>query len=312
MRRGRPHQRPVRRDLAGEKLHVGPALRGLVAVLLQPDPALLAQHLTDAVKPALAQFAERCADVEFSKEALAASGLSLVELRPLLEDEAEALHAGVDRLANQIKAGGEVEIGSGEGISMRDLATLVADVTDDDQRPGAELLGFLGDLVAGRAIARPVEDDVEAVLGQVGRPVVEFDGDLAAEALWLGRALVELMGDLGLPGSVVENHHGATAAQLLLDEHGRRPLARPRLRGEVEFRVLLWGVERLVTGLAAHGADHKIGQRLHATLVAHRAQRLHRGRFDGAIGVVAPSGAWPVDQPVRQTSPRASTVWAWP
>jgi glutamyl-tRNA synthetase len=38
----------------------------------QPDPALLAQHLTDAVKPALAQFAERCADVEFSKEALAA------------------------------------------------------------------------------------------------------------------------------------------------------------------------------------------------------------------------------------------------
>jgi len=38
----------------------------------QPDPALLAQHLTDAVKPALAQFAARCLDVEFSKDALAA------------------------------------------------------------------------------------------------------------------------------------------------------------------------------------------------------------------------------------------------
>ncbi|NRR33971.1 glutamate--tRNA ligase [Oxalobacteraceae bacterium] len=38
----------------------------------QPDAALLAQHLTDAVKPALAQFAERCATVEWTKEALAA------------------------------------------------------------------------------------------------------------------------------------------------------------------------------------------------------------------------------------------------
>ncbi|MBJ7313877.1 glutamate--tRNA ligase [Rugamonas sp. CCM 8940] len=38
----------------------------------KPDAALLTQHLTDAVKPALAQFAERCATVEWSKEALAA------------------------------------------------------------------------------------------------------------------------------------------------------------------------------------------------------------------------------------------------
>ncbi len=38
----------------------------------QPDAALMAQHLTDAVKPALAQFAERCATVEWTKEALAA------------------------------------------------------------------------------------------------------------------------------------------------------------------------------------------------------------------------------------------------
>ena len=38
----------------------------------RPDAALLAQHLTDAVKPALAQFADRCKTVEWSKEALAA------------------------------------------------------------------------------------------------------------------------------------------------------------------------------------------------------------------------------------------------
>ena len=38
----------------------------------QPDAALMTQHFTDAVKPALAQFAERCATVEWSKEALAA------------------------------------------------------------------------------------------------------------------------------------------------------------------------------------------------------------------------------------------------
>ncbi|GGE71881.1 glutamate--tRNA ligase [Massilia psychrophila] len=38
----------------------------------QPDPALLAQHLNDVVKPALAQFAERCETVEWHRPALAA------------------------------------------------------------------------------------------------------------------------------------------------------------------------------------------------------------------------------------------------
>jgi len=38
----------------------------------QPDAALLTQHVTDAVKPALAQFAERCQTVEWNKAALAA------------------------------------------------------------------------------------------------------------------------------------------------------------------------------------------------------------------------------------------------
>jgi glutamyl-tRNA synthetase len=38
----------------------------------QPDAALLAQHLTDAVRPALGAFAERCRTVEWSKAAIAA------------------------------------------------------------------------------------------------------------------------------------------------------------------------------------------------------------------------------------------------
>jgi glutamyl-tRNA synthetase len=54
----------------------------------QPDPALLTQHLTDAVKPALVQFAERCKDVEWTraalvpviKEVLAAHGLKMPQI----------------------------------------------------------------------------------------------------------------------------------------------------------------------------------------------------------------------------------------
>jgi glutamyl-tRNA synthetase len=38
----------------------------------KPDAALLAQHVTDAVKPALAAFAARCQDVAWAREALAA------------------------------------------------------------------------------------------------------------------------------------------------------------------------------------------------------------------------------------------------
>ena len=53
-------------------------------------------------------------------------------------------------------------------------------------------------------------------------------------------------------------------------------------RAEVEFRVLLWGVERLITGLADQGADHKLGRRVHVVLPGSP----NRGRFggDGAYG----------------------------
>ena len=38
----------------------------------QPEAELVTQHITDAIKPVLAQFAERIATVEWSKEAVAA------------------------------------------------------------------------------------------------------------------------------------------------------------------------------------------------------------------------------------------------
>ena len=38
----------------------------------QPDAALAAQHITDAVKPALAQYAEQCKSVAWSRGALSA------------------------------------------------------------------------------------------------------------------------------------------------------------------------------------------------------------------------------------------------
>ena len=56
----------------------------------------------------------------------------------------------------------------------------------------------------------------------------------------------------------------------------------PARRAEVEIRILLWSVERLVTGLAAQGADHDIGRRLHVVLPGSP----NRGMFggDGAYG----------------------------
>ena len=69
------------------------------------------------------------------------------------------------------------------------------------------------------------------------------------------------------------------------------PFAAPGVQGsaadagsasEVAFRVLVWGVERLVTGLAAVGADHRVGSRIHVVLPGSP----NRGRFggDGAYG----------------------------
>ncbi len=48
-------------------------------------------------------------------------------------------------------------------------------------------------------------------------------------------------------------------------------------RAELDFRVLVWGVERLVTGLAELGAEHRLDQRVHVVLPGSP----NRGRFGG-------------------------------
>jgi fatty acid synthase len=69
------------------------------------------------------------------------------------------------------------------------------------------------------------------------------------------------------------------------------PFAAPRVAGdmseagsrfEMEMKVLLWAVERLVSGLSAIGADHDIASRLHVVLPGSP----NRGMFggDGAYG----------------------------
>src|SRR5699024_7955132 len=69
------------------------------------------------------------------------------------------------------------------------------------------------------------------------------------------------------------------------------PFAAPRVvgdlrdagaRSELQMRVLLWAVERLVAGLSAIGADHDIASRLHVVLPGSP----NRGTFggDGAYG----------------------------
>lgn len=69
------------------------------------------------------------------------------------------------------------------------------------------------------------------------------------------------------------------------------PFAAPRVQGtaadagpraETEMRVLLWSVEKLITGLAALGADTDVAARLHVVLPGSP----NRGRFggDGAYG----------------------------
>jgi len=82
-----------RLDALGAQFDGAPALQTVIAMLRerahttkelaeaailfyrQPEPAadLLAQHMTDAIKPALAQFAEACKGVEWSKAAISAA-----------------------------------------------------------------------------------------------------------------------------------------------------------------------------------------------------------------------------------------------
>ena len=96
---------------------------------------------------------------------------------------------------------------------------------------------------------------------------------------WIGSPTVETAG-----GSSTVLKEALTPTLLF-------PFAAPRVggeladagpRAELEFRVLLWSVERLISGLAAIGADHDVDTHLHVVLPGSPNRGLFGG--DGAYG----------------------------
>ena len=101
--------------------------------------------------------------------------------------------------------------------------------------------------------------DVDALVEWVGRPVVEVDAGVSTEIR------------PGLRPTLVFPFAAPSVTGTAGDAGPRR---------EIELRVLLWGVERLVTGLARLHADHRVGQRLHVVLPGSP----NRGVFGGDGG----------------------------
>ncbi|PKZ89650.1 type I polyketide synthase [Trueperella bernardiae] len=134
-------------------------------------------------------------------------------------------------------------------------------------------------LLAGRKIYRENARG-DAALWLVPANLASYR-DIDALVDWIGNPVRETVG-----GATVEKK-SAMIPDLLF------PFAAPRVFGmmsdaggaaEIQTRLMLWGVERLLTGLAAIGADTVVGHRLHAVLPGSP----NRGTFggDGAYGEV--------------------------
>ena len=161
--------------------------------------------------------------------------------------------------------------GSIAGAVVGDLLRGGATVVATTSRLSAERLAFFKQLYRDHASAGAAlwvlpanlasYADVDALVEWISSPVVEEAGGQRTELRpGLAPTLVFPFAAPGVQGTAAD--------------------AGPR--AEVEFRVLVWGVERLVTGLAAQGADHRIGRRVHVVLPGSP----NRGRFggDGAYG----------------------------
>ncbi|MGN2641009.1 type I polyketide synthase [Nocardia takedensis] len=103
--------------------------------------------------------------------------------------------------------------------------------------------------------------------------------DIDALIEWVGTEQVDNAG-----GAKVKTKDAMTPTLLL-------PFAAPRVAGdlsdagaraELEMRVLLWSVERLIGGLSALGADHDVDAKLHVVLPGSPNRGLFGG--DGAYG----------------------------
>ena len=78
-------------------------------------------------------------------------------------------------------------------------------------------------------------------------------------------------------------------------------------RAEMEMRVLLWSVERLIAGLSAIGADHDVDAKLHVVLPGSP----NRGMFggDGAYGEAKAALDAMVASGVRRSPGRSGSPW---
>ncbi|GAB3663875.1 type I polyketide synthase [Nocardioides korecus] len=161
--------------------------------------------------------------------------------------------------------------GSIAGAVVADLLRGGATVVATTSRLDQDRLAFFRDLYRDHA-------SVGAALWVVPANLASF-ADVDALVEWVASPVVEEAG-----GQRTELRPGLDATLVF-------PFAAPSVQGtaadsgpraEVELRILLWGVERLVTGLAARGADHRIGRRVHVVLPGSP----NRGRFggDGAYG----------------------------
>ncbi len=161
--------------------------------------------------------------------------------------------------------------GSIAGAVVADLLRGGATVVATTSRLDAERLAFFRGLYRDHA-------STGAALWVVPANLASF-ADVDALVEWVATPVVEEAGGQ------------RTELRPALDPTLVFPFAAPSVQGtaadagpraEVELRVLLWGVERLVTGLAARGADHRIGRRVHVVLPGSP----NRGRFggDGAYG----------------------------
>lgn len=162
--------------------------------------------------------------------------------------------------------------------------------------PGSIAGAVVGDLLRGGATVVATTSRLDAGRLAFFRGLYRDHASNGA-SLWVLPANLASYGDVDalvewITSPVVESAGGQrTELRPALSPTLVFPFAAPSVQGsaadagpraEVEFRVLLWGVERLVTGLAAEGADHKIGQRVHVVLPGSP----NRGTFggDGAYG----------------------------
>ncbi|MDG3008638.1 DUF1729 domain-containing protein [Rhodococcus sp. D2-41] len=262
---------------------VAPVFDGRRAVLIDDRWATAREDLAriwTAEDVVAAEIADRFAGVDGTVEAHA----RWWQKRALLDGRTKLAERYREIAASARKGDGEAGAWSDEvavvtGASRGSIAAAVvgellaggATVVATTSSLNSERLGFYRELY--RANAR-----TGAALWVVPANMASF-GDVDALVDWVGSVQTESAG-----GAKTVIKQALTPTLLF-------PFAAPRVGGdlrdagpksELQQRVLLWSVERLIAGLSVIGADHDLDSRLHVVLPGSP----NRGKFggDGAYG----------------------------